>query len=201
MASECRVDEIKDRLGTGAPSLPNGANWDGDLIGDDIQVDTIVNKAGTGAPSATYGISFPAGQGLDFSASEGGGAVSSVFDDYEEGDFTVTTAGDATGVLSAETGTYTKSGNLVTARISFTVSTNFTSFDIGGLAYPVSGDTAITTSYGGFGVLTPTNTIVNATPLIGTTNTRFKTNFNSTANHAPSTTEGTYVVNITYRTA
>ena len=55
MASEWRADTIKDRLGTGAPSLPNGANWDGDIIGDDIQVDTIVNKAGTGAPDLPYG--------------------------------------------------------------------------------------------------------------------------------------------------
>ncbi|MCK5613961.1 hypothetical protein KAR91_69505 [Candidatus Pacearchaeota archaeon] len=59
---------------------------------------------------------FVAGKGLDFSASEGGGASSSIFDDYEEGDFTPflfgrTIAG--TPDIVTEEGKYTKIGDTV----------------------------------------------------------------------------------------
>jgi hypothetical protein len=82
---------------------------------DKIQVDTITNEAGTGAPSATYGISFPAGQGLDFSASEGSGAVSSVLNDYENGNFVLEIAdaptGGNTATFTVVAQEYTKKGD------------------------------------------------------------------------------------------
>ena len=63
-------------------------------------------------------ISFPTGQGIDFSASEGSGATSSVLDDYEEGEWTLQardnfSAGNQ-GSFASEKGYYTKTGNMVT---------------------------------------------------------------------------------------
>jgi len=88
---------------------------------DKLQADTIVNEAGTGAPYATYGISFPAGQGLDFSASEGSGATSSILDDYEEGTWTPEFNATYSGGVTA-TGVYTKNGDEVTAYCKITAS-------------------------------------------------------------------------------
>jgi len=65
----------------------------------------------TGAVTTSAGIIMPAGQGIDFSASEGSGATSSVLDDYEEGTWTPTLA---TGTATALKATYTKIGNRVT---------------------------------------------------------------------------------------
>ncbi len=58
------------------------------------------------------------GAGIDFSASEGGGADNSLLDDYEEGTWTpawsFSTSGSA--ALTVDHATYTKIGNVVTAR-------------------------------------------------------------------------------------
>jgi hypothetical protein len=54
------------------------------------------------------------GAGIDFSASEGGGASSSVLDDYEEGSWTpVISDGTNDATPNIAVGTYTKVGNLV----------------------------------------------------------------------------------------
>lgn len=136
-----QFDTITNAAGTGAPELSEGAtipatkSLDSDLIKDasgvytmldynvgspiskvdKLQADTITNEAGTGAPSATYGISFPAGQGLDFSASEGSGAVSSVLNDYENGNFVLEIAdaptGGNTATFTVVAQEYTKKGD------------------------------------------------------------------------------------------
>ena len=80
------------------------------------------------------------GKGIDFSAtSDGSGTMTSeVLDDYEEGTWTPTTNGDATGVFSGSVyGKYVKVGTLVYATFNFTVSTSFTGNSIGGLPYAV----------------------------------------------------------------
>jgi hypothetical protein len=87
--------------------------------------------------TSTGNLAFPSGQGIDFSATAGTG-TSELFDDYEEGTFTVTTASDATGTLSLESGSYTKIGNIVHIRLAFVVGTAFTSTRVGGLPYAVS---------------------------------------------------------------
>jgi len=79
------------------------------------------------------------GKGIDFSATAGTG-TSELLDDYEEGTFTVTTNGDASGAFSAETGEYTKIGNVVYIKITFRVSANFASNKIGGLPFTPSYD-------------------------------------------------------------
>jgi hypothetical protein len=60
------------------------------------------------------GLSFPNGNGIDFSASEGGGATSSLLDDYEEGTWTPS---QGVGLIVVGTfsssGRYTKIGRMV----------------------------------------------------------------------------------------
>lgn len=61
----------------------------------------------------TNNISFSNGNGIDFSASEGSGASSSVLDDYEEGTWTPTFANIGTGTYDTQQGKYVKVGSLV----------------------------------------------------------------------------------------
>jgi hypothetical protein len=77
----------------------------------------------TGALTATTGtfsgavsmgannITFSNGNGIDFSATAGSGASSSILDDYEEGTWTPSIGGNAT--YTTQTGYYTRVGNLV----------------------------------------------------------------------------------------
>ena len=68
------------------------------------------------------------GTGIDFSASAGGGATSSILDDYEEGTFTPTAYGSTitgTTTYGDRSGRYTKIGRQVTAVVYLTV-TNMT---------------------------------------------------------------------------
>ena len=73
-------------------------------------------EAFTVTPSGN--LAFPSGQGIDFSATAGGSGIttSEIFDDYEEGTFTVS----ATRItdLTTNVGRYTKVGNLVTCEIN-----------------------------------------------------------------------------------
>ena len=98
----------------------------------------IVDTTGTfsGALSATTGtfsgavsmgsnnITFSDGSGIDFSASAGSGASSSILDDYEEGTFTPTaTPGSGSYTTTDLQGRYTKVGRLVAFQIYFTITT------------------------------------------------------------------------------
>jgi hypothetical protein len=80
-----------------------------------------VGVATNGAEAARFNSSgnlvFPNGQGIDFSASAGGGASSSLLDDYEDGTWTPTASGATsagTGTYTNQDGRYTKIGNTVT---------------------------------------------------------------------------------------
>jgi len=70
--------------------------------------------------------------GLTFN---GDTAAANALDDYEEGTWTPTTAGDSTGVIADASGFYTKVGNLVICSFSFSLTTNFTNSEIGGLPF------------------------------------------------------------------
>ena len=70
--------------------------------------------------------------GLTFN---GDTAAANALSDYEEGTWTPTTAGDSTGVISNASGFYTKIGNTVVCSFSFTLVTNFTNSDVGGLPF------------------------------------------------------------------
>jgi hypothetical protein len=72
-----------------------------------------------GDVSITSGnLSFANGNGIDFSASAGGGASSSLLDDYEEGTWTPDVIGEVSGSVTYTTqnGTYVKVGQMVTAQ-------------------------------------------------------------------------------------
>lgn len=73
-------------------------------------------------------LAFPNGQGIDFSASAGGGASSSILDDYEEGDWTLTFTTNSTNISTASStyAKYTKIGNIVkvTGNVSVTLTSS-----------------------------------------------------------------------------
>jgi hypothetical protein len=106
-------------------SNDNGANL--------VEVFRTAPAGAGGAPflrmaSGTGGIQF-----------NGDTAAANALDDYEEGTFTPTTAGDATGAFSDQRGEYTKIGNVVNFRLIASISSNFTNNAIGGLPFTVGG--------------------------------------------------------------
>ena len=105
---------------------------------------------------------FPSGQGIDFSATgNSSGTVSSeVLDDYEEGTWTINTAGDATGVIAANSyGLYRRIGDLVYVQGVFQVSTNFTSGSIGGLPFNPKNENTIVSSLHSNGLVRCSNIV------------------------------------------
>jgi len=103
--SQLNVDTIKKADGTGNLSVP--ANT-GTLV--DTSGATFTGAIAMGANN----ISFSNGNGIDFSASEGSGATSSILDDYEEGTWTPTyNAGGTAPTYSNQIGVYVKTGKFV----------------------------------------------------------------------------------------
>jgi hypothetical protein len=126
-------------------------------------------------------------------------AAANALDDYEEGTFTPTTAGDATGAFSGVLGEYTKIGNVVHFRIAATISTNFTSFDIGGLPFTIGGGGSPSGVVGLISVAnTGSATLVGFTSS-GSTAIRLCSDNNITNTTAPTTTMGTLRMFGTYR--
>lgn len=124
------------------------------------------------------------GGGIDFgSTTTGSGTVTAnggLLSDYEEGTFTVTTAGDATGAISAQDGYYTKVGNLVTVRLTFVVSTTFTGNQVSGLPFlpqiagasgVSSGTVALTSNINGSPVIAHASHLSSSIKFISGTNT------------------------------
>ena len=138
------------------------------------------------------------GKGIDFSATAGTG-TSELLSDYEEGVFTATVAGDATGALSRGEGVYTKVGRLVFVEIYIVVSTNFTSNVIGGLPFTV-GDLVAGTSFGQSGVaLTNADGAISGAVQETTTNIKFYTNNNATSTHNLTTVNSGYRLSLCYQ--
>jgi len=106
--SEILVNTIKKADGTGGLTVPTGTGTVATLAGG-----TFTGAIAMGANN----ISFSNGNGIDFSASEGSGADSSILDDYEEGTWTpVVRDGSVSGTALTFTignATYTKIGNQV----------------------------------------------------------------------------------------
>jgi hypothetical protein len=127
------------------------------------------------------------GNGIDFSATAGTG-TSELFDDYEEGTFTVTTAGDATGVIGASSGSYVKIGNIVHIKMGFTVTTIFTGTKVGGLPFAVGGIIGISGVVGGG---------IDASGVEFSFNNDEHVSFET----APNTVTGTYRLSFTYQTS
>jgi len=129
----------------------------------------------------------------------GGTAAANKLDGYEEGAWTPTVAGDATGAFSAAEGTYTKVGRLVFIEMYVVVSANFTSNYIGGLPFTV-GDLLTGTSLGQSAVvLTNAADTVTGAALEGSGNMRFFNDHNTASFHNPDTTNGGYRLSLCYQ--
>ena len=85
-------------------------------------------------------LAFSNGKGIDFSATSGTG-TSELFDDYEKGTWTPK-LDNVSATYTSQTGTYTKIGNLVTARFEIDVSSLDTAdtsgFQVGALPFTVA---------------------------------------------------------------
>ena len=103
-------------------------------------------------------LAFPNGQGIDFSASAGGGASSSILDDYEEGTWTPTLPNG--GTLAVESARYVKIGQQVTVTCyvyDVAPTNNGSRFDIGGLPYANAGYSPSLYTSGSFGYVGDSN--------------------------------------------
>jgi hypothetical protein len=118
-------------------------------------------------------------------------------DDYEEGTFTPTNAGDATGVVSSATGTYTKIGNVVHFRIIVGITTTFTSNAIGGLPYTVAGGGS-SSLYGGMIAYNDSDSDLSATLNAASTNILIYSGSDTNAATSPTSTMGILRISGTY---
>ncbi|NBU73034.1 MAG: hypothetical protein EBS53_16605 [Bacteroidetes bacterium] len=84
------------------------------------------------------------GTGITFPATQNASSNANTLDDYEEGTWTPTNAGDATGTISNASGEYVKVGRMVYIRGYAFVTANFTGNSLGGLPFTPSGNTAFT---------------------------------------------------------
>lgn len=118
----------------------NGSVWQRVEGGADLNgVNLSVSGTSTLDGSVTFKDNLTQGtaaKGVDFTANTpAAGMTSQLLNWYEEGTWTPSTAGDATGAFSSAEGVYTRVGNIVTATCFLIVSSNFTSNDIGGLPF------------------------------------------------------------------
>ena len=146
----------------------------------------------SGALVNCSGIAFPATQ----VASGGANAL----DDYEEGNFTVTTNSDGTGGFSAEEAEYVKIGKVVHFRIVFTVNANFSSNNIGGLPFASTNSASPSSLVGAIIAMTNTSNdeVVTASVGGGSSVISFFSGSDATDTHLPNTTNATYRLEGTY---
>lgn len=133
------------------------------------------------------------GKGINFAAA-GGDTLSM----YDEGTFTLTTAGDATGVIGSQTAQYTRIGNTVFVRIVFTVTTNFTGNRLGGLPFTVAGSTSISSVYAGANVINEGSASLICSPASGTTEIAFYTDNQSFNTGGLTTTNSVFRASFSY---
>lgn len=82
---------------------------------------TLLGTVGKDLTFALQGATQSAGTGIAFPATQLASSDANTLDDYEEGTWTPNVGGNAT--YSAQTGSYTKVGRLVTVTLDFTIST------------------------------------------------------------------------------
>jgi hypothetical protein len=132
----------------------------------------------------------------------GGTGSANKLDDYEEGTWTPTVAGDATGVLESPAvgGYYTKVGNQVTVYFNLRVTTNFTSSSIGGLPFQVDHESMSSSWVYAGNCLTGANNTITAGLQNTTGVMRLYDNQNINDTHSPNTTNEYYRFQFSYRT-
>ena len=168
---------------------------------------TIITQNSTPAFASTIGVggatAAASGAGITFPATQSASSDANTLDDYEEGTFTVTTAGDATGAFTGQIGEYTKIGNICYVRIAFSVSSGFATNDIGGLPFTAGGSG----SPSGVSAVNVVQTNDSSgSPIImqnsvGDTNVYFFSGTTVVNAHNPNTTNLVYRLNFFYRVA
>jgi len=129
-------------------------------------------------------------------------AAANALDDYEEGTFTLTTAGDSTGAFNGTpTCHYTKIGNMVTVLIAFRVGTNFSSNLVGGLPFTTSHSGMVSSFINTGQAITSTSNTISTTAGNSGTTIRLHNNQNTGDSHNPNTTAEYYRLNFTYKAA
>jgi hypothetical protein len=157
------------------------------------------NAAGEVARFTTNGnLAFVSGKGIDFSATAGTG-TSELFDDYEEGAWTPTTASDATGAFASAEGVYTKVGRLVFIEMYAVISTNFTSNTIGGLPFPVADLISGTSFAQNSSLLTNAANTISGVAQETTSDIRLYNDHAATSAHNPDTTNLGYRLSLCYQ--
>ena len=111
-----------------------------------ITTGAITTAGGLGVAKKIYvgdNVVIANGKGIDFSATSGTG-TSELFADYEEGNWTPIDSSGAGLVFTSVDGKYTKTGNIVTARCTFTfpATANAAGILIGGLPFTLSSNQA-----------------------------------------------------------
>ena len=165
-----------DIAGSTTLTLPTGS---GSIIKDD----------GSGNLSPTGGIYL------------GGTASANLLDDYEEGTWTITNNGDATGVINAEDGRYIKIGNMVYVWGQLGISTNFTSGSFGGLPFIVQNTPTLSnnTSHG-VGTATGITGVIVYTAIKNSNAISLTNNGNVLGSHVPNTANDVYRFSLIYPT-
>ena len=132
----------------------------------------------------------------------GGTGAANKLDDYEEGTWTPTVNGDATGVIESATvgGYYTKVGNQVTLYFNFRVTTNFSDSFVGGLPFQVDHGSLSSSWVSGGVVLGGASNTVSAGLQNSTSVLRLFNNNNLADRHEPTTTIDYYRLQFSYRT-
>ena len=147
---------VAHNTGYGAILYGQGTTCDAALLDRNTSLRLTVTTSGaqvSGDLSMTSGnvVMSTSGKGIDFSAVTGGTgtATANVLNDYEEGTWTPAIGGTAT--YTAQTGTYTKVGRLVTASFDITILLRGTgdSFAVSGLPFAASANVgaAVAVSY------------------------------------------------------
>ena len=138
--------------------------------------------------------------GIKFPATQVASGDANVLDDYEEGNFTVTVSGDASGAFSAEEGEYVKIGKVVHFRIVINVSSNFAANTIAGLPFACTQAASPSGLVGGIAVLTSNanDEPITASVLTGGSTLQFFSGSDATDTHLPNTTNDVYRLEGTY---
>jgi hypothetical protein len=177
--------------GLDAGGLPSGS----------VNADTLASTLDLSSKTMTFGN--VSASGITFPASISASSNANTLDDYEEGTFTVTTAGDATGAFTGQIGEYTKIGNICYVRIAFSVSSGFATNAIGGLPFTAGGSG----SPSGVSAVNVVQTASSSgSPIImqnsiGDTNVYFYSGTTTANAHNPNTTNSVYRLNFFYRVA
>ena len=158
-----------------------------------LQVATTVG-VGAATPSAS-------GAGITFPATQSASSDANTLDDYEEGTWTPTNNGDATGTITNPTGEYVKIGRMIYVRFCFQVSVNFTSGFIGGLPFTASGADSTSSVSGACAVLNSNASALFASPVMQTTTVAFYTSANTANSGGLTTTNATFRGSFVYRTS